>query len=156
MSRDLDDDDFDFSDGGHDAMEAMLEECVRWLLVDSDQGRFLHRLAQEGPARFPSLLDGERAVEAAAGVKRQASEQAVLEQRFFRSFGLAIWAATPLPGNRFKPHKLVLPGRNEPCVCGSLRKYKHCCAPLFQHLPSVLVVHENARPEPAGDGDGGG
>lgn len=33
----------------------------------------------------------------------------------------------------------VLPGRNEPCVCGSGRKYKHCC--LAQAATPVLSNH---------------
>jgi tetratricopeptide (TPR) repeat protein len=42
--------------------------------------------------------------------------------------GRAIWNATPLPGNDFRPRPLPAPGRNQPCPCGSGRKYKLCCA----------------------------
>ena len=37
-------------------------------------------------------------------------------------------------------------GRNEPCPCGSGRKYKHCCldkkrsTPLYQKLVIALIV----------------
>src|SRR3972149_4520430 len=44
-----------------------------------------------------------------------------------RLIGRAIWNATPLPSNGFRPRPLPEPGRNDPCFCGSLRKYKHCC-----------------------------
>jgi len=28
-------------------------------------------------------------------------------------------------------HKKELPGRNEPCICGSGKKFKHCCWNLY-------------------------
>ena len=58
------------------------------------------------------------------------------QAQFFRSFGWAIASAMPLPGQGFVARKRPLPGRNEPCICGSLRKFKHCCAPLFERLPA--------------------
>jgi len=53
----------------------------------------------------------------------------------------AIWNVTPLPGNRFRPAPLPAPGRNDPCPCGSGRKYKRCCAsaPDFPHLDVELM-----------------
>lgn len=42
--------------------------------------------------------------------------------------GPAIWNATPLPGHGFHPQPLPSPGRNDPCPCGSGKKYKECCA----------------------------
>lgn len=56
----------------------------------------------------------------------------ILATQFFRM----IWNALPLPGNGFRPRPLPLPGRNDPCLCGSGRKYKHCCAQLPK-APSV-------------------
>ena len=44
-----------------------------------------------------------------------------------RILGRALWNATPLPSNGFRPRPLPEPGRNDPCFCGSLAKYKHCC-----------------------------
>jgi tetratricopeptide (TPR) repeat protein len=41
--------------------------------------------------------------------------------------GRSIWGATPAPHNDFRPRALPEPGRNEPCICGSGRKYKRCC-----------------------------
>ena len=37
------------------------------------------------------------------------------------------WAQTPVPDNNWRPRGLPAPGRNQPCYCGSGRKYKHCC-----------------------------
>jgi hypothetical protein len=42
--------------------------------------------------------------------------------------GIMIWNAMPLPSNDFRPRPLSLPGRNDPCPCGSSRKHKQCCA----------------------------
>ena len=35
---------------------------------------------------------------------------------------------TPVPENRFRPRKQPKPERNAPCLCGSGKKFKHCCA----------------------------
>ena len=46
------------------------------------------------------------------------------------TLGRALWNATPLPGNGFRPMPLPAPGRNDPCFCGSGRKFKRCCGRL--------------------------
>ncbi len=111
-----------------EAIEDLLSLCARWLLDDADPQRFIARLAVEGPALFPELFDQEDPSD---------GDPAVLRSRFFRSFGWAVASAMPLPAQGYRPHKLPLPGRNEPCVCGSLRKFKHCCSPLFEQLPPL-------------------
>ena len=45
-----------------------------------------------------------------------------------RAMARALWAAVPLPQNRWRPRGLPKLERNDPCYCGSGRKYKHCCA----------------------------
>ncbi|MGH8191541.1 MAG: SEC-C metal-binding domain-containing protein, partial [Rhodanobacteraceae bacterium] len=45
-----------------------------------------------------------------------------------------IWKQTPNPACGYACPPLPEPGRNEPCVCGSGRKYKHCCLPLAHAL----------------------
>lgn len=47
-----------------------------------------------------------------------------------RLFAMQIWSGTPLPSNNYRPRPLPLPKRNDPCLCGSGRKYKQCCARL--------------------------
>lgn len=49
---------------------------------------------------------------------------------FFRMLGRGMWDATPLPEHGFRLMKLPQPGRNDPCFCGSGRKFKQCCAEL--------------------------
>jgi len=50
---------------------------------------------------------------------------------------LAIWNATPLPGNNFRPRSIPIPKRNQPCVCGSGKKYKKCCSTGEQQLLEI-------------------
>ena len=57
-----------------------------------------------------------------------------------RWLGRLIWNATPLPDNNFRPRRLPDPGRNDPCFCGSGRKYKHCCAQL--DIPELHLGEE--------------
>lgn len=61
-----------------------------------------------------------------------------------RILARAIWNATPLPSNDFRPRPLPDPGRNDPCFCGSLRKYKHCCGavglPPLPFAPETMLV----------------
>lgn len=53
----------------------------------------------------------------------------------------AIWNATPLESNRYRPSPLAPPERNAPCPCGSGRKYKHCCRtlPSYPEIPTEAI-----------------
>lgn len=35
--------------------------------------------------------------------------------------------------------KIPVPGRNEPCSCGSGLKYKKCCLTKIDHLQNILT-----------------
>ncbi|MBI9081282.1 MAG: SEC-C domain-containing protein [Pseudodesulfovibrio sp.] len=52
-----------------------------------------------------------------------------------------IWNVVPLPGKGFLPSPIPKPKRNEPCLCGSGKKFKQCCArlPEMPPLPSEVV-----------------
>lgn len=52
-----------------------------------------------------------------------------------RMLARSIADMTPQPDARFALRKRARPGRNEPCDCGSGRKYKHCCQPFEQRNP---------------------
>lgn len=60
---------------------------------------------------------------------------------FFRIAGRAMWNNLPQPAQGFRLTKLPEPGRNDPCFCGSLRKYKQCCArmPDFPIVPAMML-----------------
>jgi tetratricopeptide (TPR) repeat protein len=69
-------------------------------------------------------------------------EQIVMDPEMLRALGVTlasmIWNSTPLPSNHFKPRPLPRPGRNDPCPCGSGRKYKQCCAGM-PAMPTLSV-----------------
>lgn len=62
--------------------------------------------------------------------------------------GRALWNHLPRPDNDFKPRKLPEPGRNDPCPCGSGRKYKQCCGGLG--MPPVVFTDEMLLPSVLG------
>lgn len=53
------------------------------------------------------------------------------------NLALAIWNGTPLPGNNFRPQRISMPKRNQPCLCGSGKKYKKCCFLGEQQVPDI-------------------
>ena len=60
---------------------------------------------------------------------------------FFRVLGKSMWNNLPQPAHGFRRIRLPEPGRNDPCHCGSLRKYKQCCAlmPDFSIEPAFIL-----------------
>lgn len=48
-----------------------------------------------------------------------------------------VWRQTPHPAARYGPGKLPATGRNEPCPCGSGRKYKQCCVSIEHDMPKL-------------------
>jgi SEC-C motif len=112
---------------GPDTQDLLLDLfawCARELVANPDVPIFLDKFAAQGPVLFPEFVaDGLRTTEDAS--------------RFFRTFGWGIASAMPLPSLNFRPHKLTLPGRNEPCLCGSGQKFKHCCAAIVPAFPKL-------------------
>ena len=113
-----------------DQFAAILDAAVAEILSHEDSDRFLrwmHGQAERFFGDFPFVDAGGPPAMAAA-------------------LGRAIWNSTPLPGNHFMPRRIGMPGRNDPCPCGSGRKFKQCCAgmPEFTALaqediwPSVI------------------
>ncbi len=51
-------------------------------------------------------------------------------QALATQLALGIWNATPLPQRGLRPHPRISAERNQPCPCGSGRKYKQCCAAM--------------------------
>jgi tetratricopeptide (TPR) repeat protein len=61
------------------------------------------------------------------GVPKEA-QQPEMQRCMATAVALEIWNATPIPKNRFRPRKQAKPERNSPCLCGSGKKFKQCCA----------------------------
>lgn len=89
-----------------------IDRRIRWLgleiIADSGQG---NRASVEFEARF--LFEGR------VDAIHEVSEFRRREGRWFYTRGEQL-------APRFEPWK---PARNEPCPCGSGRKFKRCCAP---------------------------
>ncbi|HMN20329.1 MAG TPA: UPF0149 family protein [Ottowia sp.] len=73
--------------------------------------------------------------------------------RAARAMARAMWAAVPMPSNHWRPRGLPKIERNDPCHCGSGRKYKHCCAALahvtvpFDRETLAALAIQHAPPE---------
>ena len=93
-----------------------------------DRPSFLDKIRAAGPTLAPDLSGGGR----------MRPEDA---QRMAGALGFAIWRAMPHPHNGWRPVPTPLPGRNEPCYCGSAQKFKRCCASM--PIPSGLFEHFN-------------
>lgn len=78
------------------------------------------------PAPFLDWLRMNLARYVAPGSQLARDEE--MQRAFAATLGLPLWNAMPLPRRGFRTEPISEPGRNEPCPCGSGRKFKHCCA----------------------------
>lgn len=119
-----------------DGFLSLLELSGNRLLHSSDLNSYLQWVAEVGPLLAPDLV--------------QMADQTP-PRELFRALGIAIYNAMPLPANNFQLRPAPAPGRNDPCPCGSGRKYKHCCSgnPLADLLKNVncLIYVLNAIPQ---------
>ena len=95
-------------------LDALFDACARHCLVDAERVAFLDWFETTAPAQAPLLA-------------HHAARAGVPSSRYCRVLGEAVHASLPLPP-AWRVDTLALPGRNEPCVCGSGQKYKQCCA----------------------------
>ena len=101
-------------DSDPDELGLLFDTCARVLVKSPDPAKFLDWIADAGPSLAPAI---------AAQVDPRTGPPGLL----FRTMGIAIYNAMPQPDADFRPLKLPVPGRNEPCLCGSGAKYKRCC-----------------------------
>jgi tetratricopeptide (TPR) repeat protein len=104
-------------EGEGEELSALFEASAKVLARCGDPAAFLDWIAQHGPDLVPGIARG---IDPRTGPPGLA----------FRAMGVAIYGAMPLPEAGFQCRRLPEPGRNERCLCGSGRKYKHCCLPL--------------------------
>jgi len=101
-----------------DLWQILLEESIGHILATGDYDSFIEML-NTSPVLdplFDDVPEGGRATIA-------------------HNMGRAIWNATPLPGNRFRPRHRLPPDSGKPCPCGSGLKYRQCCEPGPRHPP---------------------
>jgi tetratricopeptide (TPR) repeat protein len=124
----FDDEDFDADEDLEDeeafeGFEGFLREAVAQALAVQDGAAFLEWMQSEAPMRAPEMF------------AELPDEQA--RRRVAAELGRMLWNALPLPANGYRPRPLPRPERNDPCPCGSGRKYKRCCAGWSDAAPSL-------------------
>jgi tetratricopeptide (TPR) repeat protein len=119
----------------------LLRLSAQWLLAWPDVAHYLRHLAEHGTILFAAAVTGDPAEVQAAPANKVLRADA---PSFFRSLGWTIAGTMPLPALGWKPHRLAPPGRNEPCLCGSGRKFKQCCQRLIEQGPRLDPVYLGA------------
>ncbi len=79
-------------------------------------------------AEFRDRMEGMVGLLLKAGGVPKEAQQPEMQRCMATSVALEIWNITPIPENRFRPRKQPKPERNAPCLCGSGKKFKQCCA----------------------------
>jgi hypothetical protein len=106
-----------------DGLNLLLSISASKLVRDPQPQPYLDWISQHGAALAPEMAQG--------------SGNAVDAARLMRVMGHMVYAALPLPHHHFQAKKLPLPGRNEPCLCGSLYKFKQCCETMVAQMPKL-------------------
>ena len=110
-------------DVAYEELSRFLREAVAEALRTEDGEKFLAWMCEEAPRRAPKVF---AELEDAAAQRGLATE-----------IGRTLWNGLPLPGNGFRPRPIAKPERNDPCPCGSGRKYKKCCAVWADGAPDL-------------------
>jgi len=123
---------FDADDAGEvvDELEFLLDSAAQRIVLDEEAAGFLDWFQIYAPLLAPQFIG-------------QLPDDPVFRRGFLTQFARTIWNKTPLPGNHYRPRPLPRPERNQPCLCGSGKKYKHCCQAvegLEQGLPEFSML----------------
>lgn len=120
----------------------MTQLSAQWPVNDLD----VEALMSEGVACILAEESFEALVEALFDFFIAAADQVDNhDPKFVRALaytaGRALWNATPLPSNSWRPRLIPEPGRNDRCPCGSGAKFKQCCGvlPMFVPFETELV-----------------
>ena len=119
-------------------MEALIEDSIEHIVCHEDPQHFIGWICEH----IHDYYTGPDVQQGGLFVAATEPDQVIMDPEMLRALGVTfanmIWNSTPLPSNHFKPRPLPLPGRNDPCPCGSGRKYKQCCAQL-PAMPALSV-----------------
>ena len=113
-------------DDASDDLELLIRISVGKIIRNENSEQFIHWFRDSATLIAPAFF-------------QQFPQDPMVLRSFLTVFGREIWNRTPLPGNRFRPRALPKPERNAPCICGSGRKYKQCCA----SVESMRLPFEN-------------
>jgi hypothetical protein len=100
-----------------------LGEAVAEALRLEDGEAFLAWMREQAPVLAPEVF---------AELEDEAARRGLATE-----VGRSLWNGLPLPGNGFRPRPIAKPERNDPCPCGSGRKYKKCCAEWADGAPDL-------------------
>ncbi|HEX4495389.1 MAG TPA: SEC-C metal-binding domain-containing protein [Thermoanaerobaculia bacterium] len=123
---DLDEERMDDEQIGEEQYEEFalfLRQAVSEALRVEDGAAFFAWMNEAAPRLLPELFEKLPDEEARKG--------------FATEFGRSLWNSMPLPDNGFRPRPVARPERNEPCPCGSGKKYKKCCSEWADGAPPL-------------------
>jgi tetratricopeptide (TPR) repeat protein len=113
-------------EGLEEAIFAFLEQSISYILLHEDAERYLQSVGEI--ARHTGMMEWFD------------------PQMPWWEISRSVWNATPLPSHGFLSAPLPAPKRNDPCPCGSGKKYKRCCQPLQSgHVMSLAEEMPIAR-----------
>lgn len=119
----MQDDDIEFDDERRAEMDRMMREATRIVCATRDFAAGLTRFVEKLPELAPQL--------ALATAGNDAESRRALCSVLFRE----IWNHVPRPDNGFRPLTMPRQERNNPCQCGSGKKYKQCCGRFADAVP---------------------
>jgi Flp pilus assembly protein TadD len=111
----MQDDDIEFNDESTAEIDRLMREATRIVCGTRDFATGLTRFIDVLPTLAPQL--------ALATAENDAESRRALCSVLFRE----IWNHVPRPDNGFRPLPMPKQERNNPCQCGSGKKYKQCC-----------------------------
>jgi tetratricopeptide (TPR) repeat protein len=125
--------DYSIDDEAGEDLELLIGLSVGNIVRNENPETFIHWFRDSATSIAPAFF-------------RQFPQDPDVLRSFLTVFGREIWNRVPLPGNRFRPRALPKPERNAPCICGSGRKFKQCCASVetmgspFENLSLLSYV----------------
>ena len=122
-------------------LETLIEDAIEQILVHEDPQRFITWMREHIYDYCPGADDRQQGL--FSELPTSDPNQLVMDSEMARAlavnFACMIWNGVPLPSNHFKPRPMTMPKRNDPCHCGSGKKFKHCCA----QLPALPLISVN-------------
>jgi tetratricopeptide (TPR) repeat protein len=130
---------FDLDDFPFD-LETLIEDAIEQILAHEDPQIFITWMRGHINDYYTGIDNPQQEIFGES--PNSDPNQFILDSEMARAlavnFASMIWNGIPLPSNHFKLQPMAMPKRNDPCHCGSGKKYKHCCAQM-PALPQISV-----------------